>query len=110
MPYPQLDPAKIRVRPLAERKSKSAIADILIDPEQPPKPAPQLQPLLAGLPPPEKIVLHYLNGKVEVELFLGHAFFENGEALRRAETTLAERLKMHTTVRSISLNCMIAPN
>jgi type I restriction enzyme M protein len=25
-------------------------------------------------------------------------------------TTLAERLKMHTTVRSISLNCMIAPN
>jgi len=75
--------------------------DVLLD---------ELQPLLAGLPPPEKIVLHYLNGKVEVELFLGHAFFENGEALRRAETTLAERLKMHTTVRSISLNCMIAPN
>lgn len=47
MPYPQLDPAKIRVRPLAERKSKSAIADILIDPEHPPKPAPQLQPLIA---------------------------------------------------------------
>ena len=75
--------------------------DVLLD---------ELQPLLAGLPPPEKVVLHYLNGKVEVELFLGHAFFENGDALKRAENTLAERLKMHATVRSISLNCTIAPN
>lgn len=70
----------------------------------------ELRPLLAGLPPPEKIVLHYLNGKVEVEVFLGHAFFENGEALKRAEHELAEHLKMHTVVRCISLNCMIAPS
>lgn len=68
-----------------------------------------LQPLLADLPAPEKIVLHYLDGKVEVEVFLGHAFFENGEALRLAEEGIAERLRDHAVVRSISLNCMIAP-
>jgi cation diffusion facilitator family transporter len=69
----------------------------------------ELKPLLAGLPQPEKIVLHYLNGKVEVEVFLNHAFFENGETLKRAESAIAERLKTHAVVRNISLICMIAP-
>jgi len=69
----------------------------------------ELQPLLADLPVPEKILLHYLSGKVEVEIFLRHAFFENGEALRLAEEGIAERLRNHAVVRSISLNCMIAP-
>ena len=69
----------------------------------------ELEPVLAGLPEPEKVVLHYLNGQVEVEVFLSHAFFENGECLRQAEAGLAERLKSHPLVRSISLNCKIAP-
>ena len=46
MPHPQLDPQQLHVRPLAERRSKSAIEDILIDPEQTPGAAPQLQPLV----------------------------------------------------------------
>ncbi len=70
----------------------------------------ELRPLLAGLPSPEKIVLHYLSGKVEVEVFLDHSFFENGEALKRAERELASRLKAHAVVRCISLNCVIAPD
>src|SRR5574343_783415 len=74
--------------------------DVLLD---------ELKPLLVGLPPPEKIVLHYLNGKVEVEVFLNHALFENGETLKRAESAIAERLKAHATVRCISLNCLMAP-
>jgi hypothetical protein len=69
----------------------------------------ELQPLLADLPKPAKIVLHYLDGQVEVEVFLDHAFFENGEALRRAEEGIAERLQSHAAVRRISLNCMVAP-
>src|SRR5574343_618189 len=68
----------------------------------------ELKPLLAGLPEPEKVVLHYLNGQVELEVFLSHAFFENGEALKRAEEALAEQLKTHATVRCISLNCLMA--
>lgn len=70
----------------------------------------ELRPLLAGLPSPEKIVLHYLSGKVEVEVFLDHTFFENGEALKRAEHELARHLKGHAVVRCISLNCVIAPS
>ena len=69
----------------------------------------ELRPLLAGLPAPERVLLHYLGGRVEVEVFLNHHFFENGAALQMAETQLAERLGQHSTIRSISLNCLIAP-
>lgn len=69
----------------------------------------ELKPLLAGLPEPEKVVLHYLNGQVEVEVFLSHAFFENGERLRQAEAGVADRLKSHPLIRCVSLNCLIAP-
>ena len=69
----------------------------------------ELQPILAGLPEPEKVVLHYLNGQVEVEVFLSHAFFENGERLRQAEAGVADRLKSHPLIRCVSLNCRIAP-
>jgi cation diffusion facilitator family transporter len=70
----------------------------------------ELKPLLADLPAPEKVILHYLGGRVEVEVFLDHLFFENGEVLRQAEQRVAERLKMHPAIRSVSLNCSIAPN
>ena len=69
----------------------------------------ELQPILAGLPEPEKVVLHYLNGQVEVEVFLSHAFFENGERLRQAEAGVADRLKSHPLIRCVSLNCRVAP-
>lgn len=69
----------------------------------------ELKPLLADLPEPEKVVLHYLNGGIEAEVFLDHAFFENGDALRRAELMVAERLKSHPAIRRISLNCGFAP-
>lgn len=70
----------------------------------------ELTPLLAELPPPRKVVLHYLNGGVEIEVFLDHAFFENGEALRQAELTVADRLKTHPSIRSVTLNCLVAPH
>ncbi len=69
----------------------------------------EMTPWLAALPRPEKIVLHYLGGRVEAEIFLDHEFFENTEALRQAEADLALRLTEHPSIRSISLNCLIAP-
>lgn len=69
----------------------------------------ELYPLLKGLPVPQRIILHYLSGRVEVEVFLDHVFFENGAALKQAEAALAERLGQHPTIRNISLNCLIAP-
>jgi cation diffusion facilitator family transporter len=70
----------------------------------------ELTPLLAELPAPEKVVLHYLNGGVEIEVFLDHVFFADGDALRRAEQMVAERLKSHPAIRSVSLNCLVAPH
>jgi len=70
----------------------------------------ELKPLLAGLPEPERVVLHYLSGAVEVEVFFDHAFFASGEGLRQAELTVSERLKAHPGIRSVSLNCLVAPS
>lgn len=70
----------------------------------------ELQPLLTGLPPPEKVVLHYLGGQIEIEVYFSHAFFENGDALRRAEAMLSAALKTHPLIRSVSLNCLVAPD
>lgn len=70
----------------------------------------ELQPMMAGLPPPEKVVLHYLGGRIEVEVYFSHAIFENGDALRRAEATLAAALKAHPLIRSVSVNCLVAPD
>jgi cation diffusion facilitator family transporter len=70
----------------------------------------ELRPVLAGLPPAEKVVLHYLSGQIEVELYVSRAIFENGDALLQAEAALAGVLKKHPLIRSISLNCQVAPN
>ncbi len=43
MPYPQFDPDQIKVFPLAERKSKSKIEDIAIDPDSPAPAAPEIK-------------------------------------------------------------------
>jgi cation diffusion facilitator family transporter len=69
----------------------------------------ELKPLLAELPEPEKVVLHYLSGGVEVEVFLGRAFFENGDVLRRAELAMAACMRSHPVIRSVAVNCLVAP-
>ncbi len=70
----------------------------------------ELGTLLAGLPVSERIVLHYLGGRVEVEVFLDHDSLADLPAVRSAEAALAERIKDHPDIRSISLNFRIAPN
>jgi hypothetical protein len=68
-----------------------------------------LADLLVNLPTPQHVVLHYLGGRVEVEVFLAHDVFADISALRSAEAALAERIKDHPAIRSISLNFRIAP-
>ena len=69
-----------------------------------------MQPLLAELPAPEKVVLHYLSGRVEVEVFLNQQFFANGDVLRLAELAVAKHLESYPAIRSVSFNCHFAPN
>jgi len=70
----------------------------------------ELAALLVDLPTPERVMLHYLGGRVEVEIFLAHDFFADISTLRSAEGALAERIKDHPSIRSISLNFRAAPN
>jgi cation diffusion facilitator family transporter len=68
-----------------------------------------LAPLLEGLPEPERVVIHYIGGKVEAEVFLPHHFFENGAALLDAEKRVAQRLTGNPYFRAVSLNCLVVP-
>ena len=69
----------------------------------------ELRPLLEGLPAADRIVLHYLHGGIEVEIFLDQAFFATGETLQLAQASLQSRLGQHPAIRCISINCHSAP-
>lgn len=69
-----------------------------------------LAPMLADLPAPEKVVLHYLGGRVEVELFLDRDLFRDDAALKDMANLLNERLGAHPAIGRISVNCRIAPS
>jgi divalent metal cation (Fe/Co/Zn/Cd) transporter len=68
-----------------------------------------LAPLLDGLPEPQRVVFHYIGGKVEAEVYLPHDFFEHGTALVEAEASVAERLINNQYFSSVSLNCLVVP-
>ncbi|MSP86072.1 MAG: cation transporter [Methylotenera sp.] len=68
-----------------------------------------LSPLLHDLPEPLRVVFHYIGGKVEVEVFLPHDFFEHGTALVEAEAMVAERLIDNQYFSAVSLNCLVRP-
>jgi cation diffusion facilitator family transporter len=64
----------------------------------------QLAPLLVDLPQPQRVVLHYLNGRVEAELHLPRHALEDLAAVARVEHALARRLAEHPLLRSLSIN------
>lgn len=68
-----------------------------------------LDPFLADLPRPERVVLHYLGGRVEAEVFLGRRFFEDAAAAQSAAKRLADRLHGDPYFSAVSLNCQVAP-
>jgi cation diffusion facilitator family transporter len=105
-------------------KSHPAVADVLvhIDPEDDlnhdsnAQSMPERESLLIhlallldGLPEPQRVVFHYVGGKVEAEVYFPHYFFEHGAALAEAEATVAKRLIDNQLFRSVSLNCLVVP-
>lgn len=105
-------------------KSHPAVADVLahIDPEDdldhdsnaqrmPERAALllHLAPLLDGMPEPQRVVFHYVAGKVEAEVYWPHFLFEHGAALAEAETKVAKRLIDNRYFSSVSLNCLVVP-
>jgi hypothetical protein len=62
------------------------------------------------LPPPEKSVLHYLNGQVEVEVFLPMGFSRMAMLYARLKSYGRALEVTHPAIRLVSLNCCVAPN
>ncbi len=69
----------------------------------------ELIPILADLPEPERVVLHYLGGRVEIELFFCHALFASPEDMQKMAAQLAERLEAHPVIGRFSVNYLSAP-
>jgi cation diffusion facilitator family transporter len=69
-----------------------------------------LAPLLAGLPEPQRVIFHYISGKVEAEVFFSHLFFENGTQLAEAEVKIQKQLVNNQYFNSVLLNCQVAPS
>lgn len=64
----------------------------------------ELAALMVGLPVPERVMLHYLGGRVEIEVFLDRQSLPDISRLRSTQDELAERIKDHPAIRSISLH------
>lgn len=69
----------------------------------------ELAPLIAELPQPERVVFHYIGGKVEAEVFLSYRFFEQAPALTEAQNRVSRRLGKHPYFSTVSLNCLAVP-
>jgi cation diffusion facilitator family transporter len=63
-----------------------------------------LAPVLAGLPEPQRVVLHYLNGRVEAEVYLPQAALADPAALSHAEREFIRRLSPHPLLASLSIH------
>lgn len=64
----------------------------------------QLGPVLAGLPEAQRVVLHYLNGRVEAEVFLPVDVLADLATINRAEREIARRLNDQPLVGALSIN------
>lgn len=64
----------------------------------------ELAVLMADLPEPQRVMLHYLGGRVEVEVFLDQDSRSDILRLRAMQADLAERIKDHPAIRSISFH------
>ena len=64
----------------------------------------QLRPLLAGLPDPERVILHYFRGRVEAEFYLPQHALGDSAAVRKAEESLARYLAAKPLLGSLSIS------
>lgn len=69
----------------------------------------ELAPLLADAPPPQRVVLHYLNNRVEAELFFAADDLMDGADLAAVEARLRGGLAGHPLIAGVSCHRMSAP-
>jgi cation diffusion facilitator family transporter len=65
----------------------------------------KLAPLIMDLAKPQRVVFHYIAGKIEAELYLAHDAFKTSAALKKAQTKLDKQLIGHAYFSAITLHC-----
>lgn len=66
-----------------------------------------LSPLLEGVPEPQRVIFHYIAGKVEVEVYLSLDSLKSGSELAKAQEEISKRLIGNMYFSSILLYCQI---
>lgn len=64
----------------------------------------ELAPLLSDLPEPRRVILHYLNGRIEAELLLPRQSLGDLTAVNKAEREIARQLAEYPLISSLSIN------
>ena len=77
MPYPQINTDQLKVYPLTQRKSKSKIHDIVIDPESEPQPVPACEPIITET---AKRIIKAKESGASIMLAYGAHLVKNGAA------------------------------
>jgi cation diffusion facilitator family transporter len=70
----------------------------------------ELDKLLSGLPPPQRIVLHYLGSAIEVEIHVDQADLCGENTLAQTEKSLTQVLAGHPLIVGIRLNVCTTKN
>jgi cation diffusion facilitator family transporter len=65
----------------------------------------KLAPLIMDLAKPQRVVFHYIAGKIEAELYLAHDAFKTTAALKKAQAKLDKQLIGHAYFSAITLHC-----
>ena len=60
--------------------------------------------VLAAFPEPWRVLLHYVNGRVEVEVYLPIEVLDNAARASTAESEITRRLETHPLVGSLTIN------
>ncbi len=64
----------------------------------------ELAPLLSNLPEPRRVILHYLNGRIEAELLLPRQSLGDPAGVSKAEREIARQLAEYPLISSLSIN------
>ncbi|MBL8394607.1 MAG: cation transporter [Candidatus Accumulibacter sp.] len=67
-----------------------------------------LSPAFVGLPQPERVVLHYLGGRFEAEIFLPREFHQDRDLVNKIEHEIGKRLAGLPPLSSLTLNCRVS--
>lgn len=70
---------------------------------------PMLSPLLAGLPSPDRVIFHYVNGKIEVDLYFARSALNGCAAFCDLEKTVQARAGQLPMVQAVRFNCTLEP-